>query len=47
MKKVTITLPSWIGQDEAQDMVVRDLRAHAGVVSLLAAAGHVRRVLPR
>ena len=29
MKKVTITLPSWIGQDEAQDMVVRDLRAHA------------------
>ena len=29
MKKVTITLPSWIGQDEAQDMVVRDLRAYA------------------
>src|SRR5438874_12204503 len=29
MKKVTITLPSWIAQDEAQDMVVRDLRAHA------------------
>ncbi len=29
MRKVTITLPSWIGQDEAQDMVVRDLRAHA------------------
>ena len=29
MKKVTITLPNWIGQDEAQDMVVRDLRAHA------------------
>ena len=28
MKKVTITLPNWIGQDEAQDMVVRDLRAH-------------------
>jgi len=27
MKKVTITLPSWIGQDEAQDIVVRDLRA--------------------
>src|SRR5438477_10429254 len=29
MKKVTITLPSWIRQDEAQDMVVRDLRSHA------------------
>lgn len=29
MKKVTIALPSWIGPDEAQDMVVRDLRAHA------------------
>src|SRR5713101_4321838 len=29
MKKVTIALPSWIGQEEAQDMVVRDLRAHA------------------
>jgi hypothetical protein len=29
MKKVTITLPSWIAQDEVQDMVVRDLRAHA------------------
>ena len=29
MKKVTITLPSWIAQDEAQDMVVRDLRTHA------------------
>ena len=29
MKKVTIALPNWIGEDEAQDMVVRDLRAHA------------------
>jgi hypothetical protein len=29
MKKVTITLPSWIGQDEAQAIVVRDLCAHA------------------
>jgi hypothetical protein len=29
MKKVTITLPSWISKDEAQDVVVRDLRAHA------------------
>jgi hypothetical protein len=29
MKKVTIALPSWIGQDEAQDIVVRDLRTHA------------------
>jgi hypothetical protein len=29
MKKVTLTLPSWIGQDEAQAMVMRDLRAHA------------------
>ena len=29
MKKVTIVLPSWIGQDEAQDVVVRDLRARA------------------
>ena len=29
MKKVTIALPSWIGKDEAQDVVVRDLRAHA------------------
>jgi hypothetical protein len=29
MKKVTIALPSWIGQDEVQDMVVRDLRANA------------------
>jgi hypothetical protein len=29
MKKVTIALPSWIGQDEAQNMVVRDLRAQA------------------
>ena len=29
MKKVTIALPSWLGQDEAQAMVVRDLRAHA------------------
>jgi hypothetical protein len=29
MKKVTIALPSWLGQGEAQAMVVRDLRAHA------------------
>ena len=29
MKKVTIALPSGIGQDEAQNIVVRDLRAHA------------------
>jgi hypothetical protein len=29
MKKVAITLPSWIGQDEAQAIVVRNLRAHA------------------
>ena len=29
MQKVTIALLHWIGQDEAQDMVVRDLRAHA------------------
>ena len=28
-EKITITLPSWISQDEAQDIVVRDLRAHA------------------
>ena len=29
MKKVTIALPSWIGQDEAQDVVTRDLRNRA------------------
>jgi hypothetical protein len=29
MKKVTIALPNWIGEDEVQDMVVRDLRARA------------------
>jgi hypothetical protein len=29
MKKVTIALPSWIGKDEAQDIVVCDLRARA------------------
>ena len=29
MKKVTIALPSWISKDEAQDVVIRDLRAHA------------------
>jgi hypothetical protein len=29
MKKVAITSPSWIGQDEAQAIVVRNLRAHA------------------
>jgi hypothetical protein len=29
MRKVTIALPSWISKDEAQDVVVRDLRAHA------------------
>jgi hypothetical protein len=29
MRKVTIALPSWIGKDEAQETVVRDLRAQA------------------
>ena len=29
MKKVPITLPSWIGTDEAQNLVMRDLRAQA------------------
>lgn len=29
MKKVSVALPSWIGEDEAQDIVVRDLRARA------------------
>jgi hypothetical protein len=25
--KIPLALPSWIGKDEAQDVVVRDLRA--------------------
>jgi hypothetical protein len=29
MKKVPITLPSWIGPEEAQNLVIRDLRAQA------------------
>ena len=29
MQKITIALPSWIGPGEAQDLVMRDLRAHA------------------
>ena len=29
MKKVPITLPSWVGAEEAQNLVVRDLRAQA------------------
>jgi hypothetical protein len=29
MKKVTVALPSWICKDEAQDVVMRDLHAHA------------------
>jgi hypothetical protein len=29
MRKVTVTLPAWIGKDEAQEEVVRDLRARA------------------
>jgi hypothetical protein len=29
MKKVPITLPSWIGPEEAQNLVMRDLRAQA------------------
>ena len=31
MKKVPITLPSWIGTDEAQNLVMRNLRAQAMV----------------
>ena len=31
MKKVPITLPSWIGTDEAQNLVMRALRAQAMV----------------
>ena len=29
MGKVTLTLPGWIGTEEAQEEVVRNLRAHA------------------
>ncbi len=29
MRKVTVTLPGWIGTEEAQEEVVRNLRAHA------------------
>jgi hypothetical protein len=29
MKKVPITLPSWIGPEEAQNLVMRDLRTQA------------------
>ena len=29
MRKVTVALPSWIGKEEAQEEVVRDLRARA------------------
>jgi hypothetical protein len=29
VRKVTVTLPSWIGNEEAQKEVVRNLRAHA------------------
>jgi hypothetical protein len=29
MRKITVTLPSWIGKEEAQEEVVRNLRAHA------------------
>lgn len=29
MRKVTVTLPAWIGKEEAQEEVVRDLRARA------------------
>jgi len=29
VRKVTITLPGWIGTEEAQEEVVRTLRAHA------------------
>ena len=29
MRKVSVTLPSWIGTEEAQEEVVRNLRAHA------------------
>src|SRR5215471_8174448 len=29
MRKVTVALPAWIGKEEAQEEVVRDLRARA------------------
>lgn len=29
MRKVTVTLPTWIGKEEAQEEIVRDLRARA------------------
>ena len=29
MRKVDVTLPSWIGTEEAQEEVVRNLRTHA------------------
>jgi hypothetical protein len=29
MRKVTVALPTWIGKEEAQEEVVRDLRARA------------------
>jgi hypothetical protein len=29
MKKAPITLPSWVGTEEAQNLVMRDLRAQA------------------
>jgi hypothetical protein len=28
VRKVTVTLPGWIGAEEAQEEVVRNLRAH-------------------
>ena len=29
MRKITVTLPTWIGKEEAQEEVLRDLRARA------------------
>ena len=29
MRKVTVSLPAWIGKEEAQEEVVRDLRARS------------------